>query len=477
MTKAYLNLPKQHISYAPKINSRRFPAMRFGAYKSDGGDGKDPNDPDGSKREELLNLFQEKIDKALETRATKEELKKISDEQKEGLKGISLDALRAMVDDKTGAMAKLIEQGLEIQRLQTRLDKSNNEKPQDMSTRGQIRSWLESRATEDEDDKTTVADLVRSAVVHRKRVEIPPLQLRAVASPMTVATVNSGNAAFIGSYQVEPGINELVRAKPVFWDYITKGRTNAATYYWINKANPQGAAAFIGPGVAKPGISFSLVQESSVAKKIADSAKTTTELLQDIDGMATFIEQELRYQVMIKVNSVLMTSAGSSTEPTGIQNLSTTYTLTSVHTSNPNYMDAIRAAVAQLRSGWLQGAITVFINSIDAANMDLAKASDSGVYLLPPFVTSDGRNIGGATIVEDNNVPVGYFQAAMLQYYRILIYQDFTVSWGWENDDFTKNLLTAVGEMRLHQFFNDQYSGAFIYDTFANVQAALEPEV
>lgn len=447
------------------------------AYKSDGDPDPDPDDPDGKKREELLKVFQTKIDKALETRATKEELKAISESQKEAMKGISLDALRELVDDKTGVMPKLIEQGLEIQRLQNKLNKINDDKPQDMSTRGQIKRWLESRATKDESDETTVADLVRTAVVDRKKVELPPLQLRAVASPMTVATVNSGSSPFIGSYQVEPGINELVRAQPVFWDYITKGRTNAATYYWINKANPQGAAAFIGPGVSKPGISFSLVQEASNAKKIADSAKTTTELLQDIDGMATFIEQELKYQVMIKVNNVLMTSAGSSTEPTGIQNLSSTYTLTSIHTENPNYMDAIRAAVAQLRSGWLQGAVTVFINSIDAANMDLSKASDSGVYLLPPFVTSDGRKIAGATIVEDNNVEVGYFQAAMLQYYRILIYKDFTVSWGWENDDFTKNLVTAVGEMRLHQFFNDQYSGAFLYDSFANVQAAIAPEV
>jgi hypothetical protein len=44
---------------------------------------------------------------------------------------------------------------------------------------------------------------------------------------------------------------------------------------------------------------------------------------------------------------------------------------------------------------------------------------------------------------------------------------------GWENDDFTRNLVTWVGEMRLHQFFNTQYTGAFIYDTFANIITGL----
>lgn len=474
MTKAYLHLPKQRMSFLPRMASRRFPAASMhAAYRSEGGSGDDDDDPDGKKREELLAKFQKMIDTSLDTRATKEELKKISEEQKEALKDIPLDAIRALVDDKTGVMPKLINQGLEIQRLQTRLAKSDEEKNKDMSTRGQIKSWLESRVSDDENDPTKVSDLVLKIRSGKRGVELPPLQLRAVASPMLVSTVNSGSSPFIGSYAVEPGINELVRPQPVFWDYITKGRTNAATYYWINKANPQGAAAFIGPGVAKPGISFTMVVESSNAKKIADSAKASTELLQDIDGMATFIEQELRYQVMIQVNSALMSGVSSSTSPAGIQTLSGTYTTTTIKTTNPNDMDAIRAVVGQMRSGWLNGPITVFINSIDAANMDLTKASTSGVYMLPPFVTSNGRTIGGATIVEDNNVPVGYIQAAMLQYYRILIYQDFTVMWGWENDDFTKNLVTAIGEMRLHQFFNDQYTGAFVYDTFANVKTAI----
>lgn len=474
MTKAYLKLPKRSVSYLPKMVSRRFPAATFNAaYKSDGGSGED--DPDGSKREELLAKFQTMIDNSLATRATKEELKVISDSQKESLKGISLEGLRAMLDDKTGVMPKLIEQGLEIQRLNTRIAKGE-EKPKDLSVRGQIKSWLETRMSKDPNNTRTVLDLVKDIQSGNKR-ELPPLEIRAAASPMTVATVNAGGSPFIGKFEVEPGLNDLVRPQPVFWDYLTKGRTGAATYYWMNKTNPQGAAGWLAPGTPKPGISLAMAVENSVAKKIADSAKAATELLDDIEGMATFIEQELLYQVMIKVNATLMNGVASSTVPAGIQTLSEAYSLTSIHTPNPNFMDAIRAAVAQLRSGWLVAPITVFINSIDAANMDLTKANNSGVYLLPPFVTSNGRTIGGATIVEDNNVPVGYFQAAMLRFYRILMYKDFTVTWGWENDDFTKNLVTAVGELRLHQFFNDQYTGAFLYDSFANVMTAITPAV
>lgn len=468
MTKAYLKFPKQGRCYLPKIVSRRFNMQDFlyVAYRSD----ESPDDPDGSKRAALIVEFQKMIDKSLESRATKEELNKIKKDQIECLKDVNIDSLREMLNDKTGVMSKLIQQGLDLQKIETRMSKMQSERPVNMSTRGQIKSWLQQKVSKDSD--ITVEMEIRQAKLDNRRPNIPIMELR-VASPMLFSTVNGGSSPYIGSFEIEPGVNEIVRARPVFWDYITKGRTNSNTYVWVNKTNPLGAAAFIGPGVPKPGISLELKAEISVSKKIAVSAKAGTEVLQDIDGMTTFIEQELRYQLNIEANSKLMTGVNSSTVPAGVQTLSVAFTQTGIATTNPNYMDAIRAVIGQLRSGWLQGAITFFINSVDSTNMDLSKASSSGVYMLPPFVTSDGRTISGATIVEDNNVPVGHFQAAMLQYYRILIYKDFMVTWGWENDDFTKNLVTAVAEMRIHQFFNDQYTGAFVYDTFANVQTAI----
>src|SRR6185503_19668310 len=113
MTKAYLKFPKAGKSYLPKIVSRRFNMQDFlsVAYLEDG---KDPNDPDGSKKAALLKEFDKKIEKALENRATKEELQKIKADQIEGLKDVNLDSLREMLDDKTGVMSKLIQHGLEI---------------------------------------------------------------------------------------------------------------------------------------------------------------------------------------------------------------------------------------------------------------------------------------------------------------------------------------------------------------------------
>jgi hypothetical protein len=135
--------------------------------------------------------------------------------------------------------------------------------------------------------------------------------------------------------------------------------------------------------------------------------------------------------------------------------------------------DALRAVVAQIRSGNLSGEITIFINPADSANMDMQKAVTAGVYMLPPFMTADGKTIAGAKVVEDANIPAGFFQAGILRYYKILIYKDMVISFGWENDDFRKNLLTYLCEMRFVQAFNNAYTGAFVYDSYANVQTAI----
>jgi len=454
----------------PKFNSRRFPSgMRFASasYKSDGGG------DDEDEQKELLEKIKKTVEKQLEGRAKKEDIQKITEQlsfltRTKNEKGeviespFPIEALREMADDKTGVMAKLVEMGAKIQEQETRIA----QKVKDMSVRSQVEAW-----------QKTNAEALKAIAEGNKR-ELPTLEIRAVDSPMHVSTVDSGSSPYIGRTEVESGINGFLVYPNAFWDFLKKGRTSAATYVWVNKANREGAAAFIGPGVAKPGVSFEMVAETSNAKKIAVSAKAGTELLQDIDGMTTFIEQELKEQLYIEVNSKLMTGVASSTVPAGIQTLSQNFAFyteaaANIKTTNPNYMDAIRAVVAALRSGKLVGDVTVFVNSIDAANMDLSKATDSGVYLLPPFTTSSGQVIAGARVIEDQNIPVGSFQAGFMRYYRVLIYKDYTVSWGWENDDFTKNLVTAVGETRLHQFFNSIHTGAFCFDTFENVITAI----
>jgi HK97 family phage major capsid protein len=352
----------------------------------------------------------------------------------------------------------LREQGIKMTEMEA---KSVN--PQPMNIKSQIEKWHE-------DNKAAI-----EAVKNGSKADLPQMHLKAAITMTDSASLNG--SAYLPNAQVQPGIVDLVRVNPTFWERLPKGRTNANPYVWVNKTNKQGNATFIGEGVLKPLASFELETETSVPKKVAERMKASTELLYDVAGMESFIRQELQFEVMTAANAAVLTGVGSSTSPAGVTTIASAYTLTSISTENPTNSDAIRAAIAQIRSLNFNGTLTAYMNPIDMANMDLEKAQDSGVYMLPPFTSADGRVIAGVQIIEDNNIAVGNLLVGDMSKYRILMYQDFFVQFGWENDDFSKNLVTIIGEMRFHQFYSSNDTGAWIYDTFANIKTALEPAV
>lgn len=388
-----------------------------------------------------------------------EQLRTIGLLDKENKPTVDLEKLKEMLgDDDKGIRSILKVQGDALAALQ---EKGGDNKNAPKSVADQIRAWQETNKEALEKIKLgTKADL-------------EPLIIRAVTSPMLKST----QAAAPVPYYLDMGaeVIDLVRNKPTFWNRLSKGRTGLSSFPWVNKSNKQGNAQFIGEGVLKPLASFDLTAEVSNAKKVAEAMKMSTEILYDVEGFQTLVENELRYEVEMAANTASLTGTLSSTSPAGVTTIASPYTLTSIKTPNPNNSDAVRAAKAQLVSLNFDRDIVAFINPIDAANMDLAKADNSGVYMLPPFTTADGRVIAGVPVIEDNNIAVGYLLIGDMSKYKILMYQDFFIAWGWENDDFRKNLVTVLGEMRFHQYSSANWAGAFVYDTFANIKTALTP--
>lgn len=388
-------------------------------------------------------------------------LKKIKEQMSGSLKDFekekNIEGLRvALMDEQTGALAQLTAMANRIEKIETQ----GKEQPKDLSIRGQLKSWMD-------ENKDELAKLKAG-----QKAELKPLQLRAVDSPMLPSNVIGSNK-YITRFGVETGVNDYPRYARNVWESLKKGVTNLETIVWVNKKYKDGAAAFTAPGVAFPEASFTLETEFSNAKKIDVTEKCAVELLQDVDSFQTFVEEEIMNLIYDKLNEKVISSTSSSTNISGMKELGVAYTSTEIKTTDPQIMDCIRACVGVLRSGKLNGEITGYINPIDATNMDLAKSSSTGVYLIPPFTTADGKRIAGATLVEDSNVTVGSIIIGFTRYYKLDIYKGLEVKWGYENDDFTKGLTTCVGVLRLHQRFNTQYAGAFIADTFANIKTAI----
>ena len=414
----------------------------------------------GDNLELLTNL--EKRFKSLPDSISKEDIGK---EVRSALKGfvkedgsLAVDIQKLtdlMGDDDKGIRSILKAQGAAIADIQSK----GENMIKDLSVRSQVAAWMEK-------NKEAI-----EGVKNGTRAELPQMQIRAAITMTDAASL--GSSAYLPRPGVQPGVIDLVRTQPTFWERLTKGRTNLNPYIWVNKTNKQGNAAFIGEGVLKPLASFELSTESSVPKKVAERFKVSTELLYDVDGMASLIENEIRFEVMVAANAAVLTGVASSTNPKGVTQYASLFTLTTIDpVPTPNNADAIRASIAQLQSLNFGSNLTAFVNPIDAANMDLAKGTE-GIYVLPPFTSADGRVIAGVPVIVDNNIAVGYLLIGDMTKYKVLMYQDFFVQYGWENDDFSKNLVTIIGEMRFHQWVSSNWAGAFIYDTFANIKTAI----
>ncbi len=307
-----------------------------------------------------------------------------------------------------------------------------------------------------------------------KSGEIKSLGEMVVKAAITMTEADSlGGSAYIPQPQFLPGLINLVRNRPYLLDYLPVMNASSARIVWNEKTNPQGTANFIAEGVVKPLISFELKSNTSEAKKVADKIKVSTEMLDDIPFIASEINGELKYQVDIKVDTSLLLGGGGD-DLDGITGSASAFVLTSIATPDPNTSDALRAGKAQLSSFNFDANLAV-LNPIDAANMDLEKAVDSGVYMLPPFITADGRTMSGMKIIEENQMPLGSVLIMDTTKAKVFTWQDFVIKIGYVNDDFELNLVTIIGEKRLHFFIPENWSNAFLYDTIANIKTAITP--
>lgn len=401
--------------------------------------------------EEIKKYFKE--DLALAVREATKQFKMF-----EQLDEANVTKLKEMLgEDDKGVRSILLKQGEAITKLQQNIEQEE----QKLTIRGQVKEW-----------HTRNKELIAKVKGGEDKVSLPVLEIRAANSPMTPANTISDTITINAGAAIRQGaeVFDLRRAQPTLWDYINKGRTGLETYPWVNKKVPadSGAADFIGPGVAKPGVSFTLEVEKSNAKKVAVSLKTATELLDDIDGMTTFIQNELAYQLKLETNTDLMTQTESSTKVAGLQTFSLPFSTSGLSTQNPNNWDVCRAIIAQIRLAFISSPVVIFMNPVDVANMDMDKSVSQGTYS-----NISGRPIPGGVIVEDVNMPAGYVQAVALDLWKNLIYKDFAVKFGWENDDFTKNLVTAIGEMRIHSFHSENDAAGFVFDAINDVKTAI----
>lgn len=302
----------------------------------------------------------------------------------------------------------------------------------------------------------------------------------------SAGTMSTGNVTAVGTNglsmllnQFEAGITPIPRSQPFFADLLPSSPTSGNTISYAEMKNPDGGAGMTSEGGAKTQADFDLVEAKTNVRKITSYIKTSKEALDDIPALAGEINNELITLIKLKKDSQLLSGDGTGQNLSGILTIAQTFTGGSLAgtITAPNNYDVLAAAIteiatAEVVSGEPAGFMANYIvlNPVDVANMKLTKDLNNN-YIFP--VTLQGSSVMEVPVVSNARMTVGSFLVMDSTKANVRIREDINLSIGYENDDFTKNLITILAEMRLASYVKSQHVKAFVTGTFSDAITLL----
>lgn len=300
------------------------------------------------------------------------------------------------------------------------------------------------------------------------------------AGTMTISGNYSGGV--VGLTQWDPTLARPARRTPRLRQIMQSRPVSNMYVAWAEMANRDGGATAVAEGVKKPQKDFDLVEASKKVEKIAEWIKVSKEMLDDIPYIVSEINQELVEDVNLEFDRQLFTGTGTSPELKGIYNYATVLSVAGTPFAtagggvvSPDREEAIMVAAAIIQVTSFYNPNYVLVHPYDYTLMRMRRNTQGDSVTLS-YVNGDGNlMIGDVMVVPDVQVPVGEFLIGDFTKAIVGIREEVNIQVGYENDDFTKNLITILGELRAVHYVKATHVGAFKRGVFATVIAAITP--
>lgn len=275
--------------------------------------------------------------------------------------------------------------------------------------------------------------------------------------------------------QREAGITRTVRRRTYLLNLVNVGTIMSNLWEWVEQKNPDGGAAMTAEGALKSQADFDLVLASASVKKVTAFIKVTKEMLDDVELLRSEIDQELTELINLKIDDQILSGSGSGANLTGITTNATAWSAGAFAGAvpSPTNADALRVAINQVRVAQFEPNYIV-MHPTDVTKMELVKDS-TGQYVLPPFTSVDGTVVSGIPVIANTGMTIDKFLVGDFTKSGVRFKEGLTINVGYENDDFTKNLVTILAEARLVHRVKSNHYGAFVYGDFSDAITALTP--
>lgn len=393
----------------------------------------------------------EKLEKAIEEKASKDDIAKMRSEMTE----LQTEQLKQLNE-------VLKEQGIAIKRLTKPSQKT------DLTFGEQITKALEANKEKLKTLKDgTVSDVKANAFDFE--VKVP--------GNMTLAGNVSG-----GNIPVEDrieGLNIIPSRRVRLLDVMGQRTTTSNVVSWVYQANKDGAAGQTAEAAVKNQIDFDLVVANEAVKKTTAFIKVSTEMLDDIEWIQSEIQQELMRELLKAVEQTAYNGDGTGQNHNGIRTVASAFSAGSFAgtVDNANIVDVLTVAMNQVEIAQENEGIVnyIFMHPSDVTSLMLVKLSATDKRYVDRLIQVgstmilDGVPIIKSTLITQGQYLVGAFDLALL-----VTRTSMRFDIGLDGNDFTENLRTILAEWRGLTLVRNNDRSAFVAGVFATDQAALE---
>lgn len=294
------------------------------------------------------------------------------------------------------------------------------------------------------------------------------IELDVVIDRKAAETITSGSIAPHYGVEVDPNISVNPRSQTVIRKYASVSPTNSRSLIYAEYKSKEGDAAWVPEGGLKPLLDATLEEKTVTSAKVAIASKFTEETLTDFPSFVSEVQNEMINKLGIKEEQGILEGTGTNGEIKGVAADMPAFSLTNFYIDKANMFDALVSSYSQIvsTSEMAYRPNLVLMNPLDYAAMQLTK--DANGQYLRPFRYGDeliqGLIIETTTAIDQDEFIMGDFS-----YLNIRDLWSLSISVGWENDDFRKNIVTVLAEKRLMCYIKSQYKTAFVKDSFSTV--------
>jgi hypothetical protein len=244
-----------------------------------------------------------------------------------------------------------------------------------------------------------------------------------------------------------PGIRPFAVEDRTVADLVLQGTTDNNTLTYMEETTFTNAAANVAEGGTKPESALDFTKRTVPVEKIATWLPVTDELLEDVAGLRTYVEQRLVFMVRRQEEAQLLTGNGTTPNIRGLNNASGIQTQAKGADPTP---DAIFKAMQKVRNTGFAEPTAVVMHPNDWTDIRLLRTAD-GVYIWGSPADQGPERIWGLTIRQtsaqtENTALVGAFTP----HAQIFRRSGITVTASTEHSTyFVENKVAVLAEERL----------------------------